>query len=177
MTAVKPDLPSMDICCDTLPAYDARVLTTGGDQARIVLDGQVYTLRITRAWCEGGKERDIIAKDFRYVMGASAPALVEDFDALMTTVLHNARRPVMRHGLGCKCFGGDESAFANMIAAAAGQDRDDAMLFASTIMTGHAAWSAVSLAQRLGQVFLRLAHLPVTSPEPTHGTDGTFYRH
>lgn len=32
-----------------LPAYDARDLTEGGEQARIVLDGQVYTLRITRA--------------------------------------------------------------------------------------------------------------------------------
>lgn len=32
-----------------LPAYDARDLTESGDQARIILDGQVYTLRITRA--------------------------------------------------------------------------------------------------------------------------------
>ena len=30
------------------PAHDARALTEGGTQARIVLDGQVYTLRITR---------------------------------------------------------------------------------------------------------------------------------
>ncbi|KEJ95738.1 Hemin uptake protein hemP [Pseudosulfitobacter pseudonitzschiae] len=34
---------------DKAPAHDARSLTEGGDQARIVLDGQVYTLRITRA--------------------------------------------------------------------------------------------------------------------------------
>ena len=33
----------------TLPVHDARVLTKGGVQARIVLDGQVYALRITRA--------------------------------------------------------------------------------------------------------------------------------
>ncbi|GHF69612.1 hemin uptake protein HemP [Seohaeicola zhoushanensis] len=32
-----------------LPAYDARMLTQDGNQAQIVLDGQVYTLRITRA--------------------------------------------------------------------------------------------------------------------------------
>ncbi|WP_434622065.1 hemin uptake protein HemP [Tabrizicola sp. M-4] len=32
-----------------LPVHDARVLTKGGVQARIVLDGQVYALRITRA--------------------------------------------------------------------------------------------------------------------------------
>jgi hemin uptake protein HemP len=33
---------------DDTPAHDARALTEGGCQARILLDGQVYTLRITR---------------------------------------------------------------------------------------------------------------------------------
>jgi hemin uptake protein HemP len=32
-----------------MPVHDARTLTAGGVQARILLDGQVYTLRITRA--------------------------------------------------------------------------------------------------------------------------------
>lgn len=32
-----------------LPLYDARELTKSGVQALIALDGQVYTLRITRA--------------------------------------------------------------------------------------------------------------------------------
>ncbi len=32
-----------------LPLYDARELTKSGAQALIALDGQVYTLRITRA--------------------------------------------------------------------------------------------------------------------------------
>lgn len=31
------------------PVYDAKELTKGETQARIVLDGQVYTLRITKA--------------------------------------------------------------------------------------------------------------------------------
>jgi hemin uptake protein HemP len=31
------------------PCHDARSLTRGGPLARIVLDGQIYTLRITRA--------------------------------------------------------------------------------------------------------------------------------
>lgn len=32
-----------------LPAHDARILTEGGQLAHIGLDGQVYTLRITKA--------------------------------------------------------------------------------------------------------------------------------
>jgi hemin uptake protein HemP len=34
---------------EDFPIHDARDLTKGKVQARIVLDGQVYTLRITRA--------------------------------------------------------------------------------------------------------------------------------
>jgi hemin uptake protein HemP len=33
---------------DATPSHEARVLTEGGSLARIALDGQVYTLRITR---------------------------------------------------------------------------------------------------------------------------------
>lgn len=33
---------------DATPAHEARVLTEGGSLAKILLDGQVYTLRITR---------------------------------------------------------------------------------------------------------------------------------
>ncbi|MCR9150701.1 MAG: hemin uptake protein HemP [Rhodobacteraceae bacterium] len=40
-----PALPPVD----TVPVHDASRLTAGGNQARIVLAGQVYTLRITRA--------------------------------------------------------------------------------------------------------------------------------
>lgn len=34
---------------DATPVHEARVLTEGGSLARIALDGQVYTLRITKA--------------------------------------------------------------------------------------------------------------------------------
>ena len=47
MTAMKS--PSIHPDREPFPAHDARDLTASGDQARIVLDGQVYTLRITRA--------------------------------------------------------------------------------------------------------------------------------
>lgn len=33
----------------TIPVHDARELTANTDRARIVLDGKVYDLRITRA--------------------------------------------------------------------------------------------------------------------------------
>lgn len=45
MSAACPEVPFLR---DEAPLHDARALTGGGTQARIVLDGQVYTLRITR---------------------------------------------------------------------------------------------------------------------------------
>jgi hypothetical protein len=131
-----------------------------------------------RAWCEGGAARQMIGRDFNLVMGEEAGATAAwNFDALMAILLNNARRSVMRHGLGCKCFGGDESAFANMIATAAGQDLEDAHLFACTLMTGHAAWPAVQLALSLGQAFLRLARVPDSTRVPTHGPEPTSTKH
>ncbi len=131
-----------------------------------------------RAWCEGGLHCAMIARDFHRVTGdAAAAEAVEDFDTLMRALVGSSRRPVMRHGIGCRCFGGDESAFAQMIAAAAGQDSDDALLFAGTLMPGQHAWAVVHLALRLGQVFLRLARRPRTTPAPTHIPKQTFYEH
>lgn len=49
MTAAAPDAAAdAAVLRDDAPHHDARSLTGGGTQARIVLDDQVYTLRITR---------------------------------------------------------------------------------------------------------------------------------
>ncbi|MBT9247532.1 hemin uptake protein HemP [Gemmobacter fulvus] len=37
------------LLADTTPCHDATNLTEGGNLARIILNGQVYSLRITRA--------------------------------------------------------------------------------------------------------------------------------
>lgn len=42
-------MPPYRMALEAAPLHDARVLTGGGVQARIALDGQVYALRITRA--------------------------------------------------------------------------------------------------------------------------------
>jgi hemin uptake protein HemP len=45
MTAMSP---LSEFVADEPPLHDARLLTEGGTLARIRLDGQTYTLRITR---------------------------------------------------------------------------------------------------------------------------------
>ncbi|MGY9049042.1 hypothetical protein P775_23790 [Puniceibacterium antarcticum] len=48
MTHLKPSATS-PAPSEAIPTYDARALVADGVQARIVLDGQPYVLRITRA--------------------------------------------------------------------------------------------------------------------------------
>lgn len=57
-SAANADKDAMTIRTDTessraedarMPTYDARTLVAGGSTAEIRLDGQVYTLRITKA--------------------------------------------------------------------------------------------------------------------------------
>ena len=44
-----PKMTDAPETADTLPTYDARDLVQTGSQARILLNGQIYYLRITRA--------------------------------------------------------------------------------------------------------------------------------
>lgn len=46
---IQPKTIQMIPAAESLPTYDAQHLVSGGDQAHIVLDDKVYTLRITRA--------------------------------------------------------------------------------------------------------------------------------
>jgi len=66
----------------------------------------------------------------------------------------------MRRGLSCACFGGDEAAFAHMIAAATVGDRDVAMDFALILIQPGAAWQAVQCTQDVGLGLLGLCRRP-----------------
>jgi hemin uptake protein HemP len=46
----KPPMTAADLpAADRYPAYDVREIMQQGEQARLILDGVTYTLRITRA--------------------------------------------------------------------------------------------------------------------------------
>ena len=106
---------------------------------------------LLRQWCDGEDGRIAVAADFTRALGnergnEAADALAQ----LVTLFVHHGRRPLMRHGLQCSCLGGDERAFALMVAAAASGDREDAMAFALTMMHADAAFAAVLTAAPLG---------------------------
>jgi hypothetical protein len=63
----------------------------------------------------------------------------------------------MRHGLDCKCFGADESCFANFIGYASEGAREDALMIAMTIVQPEKAQVLAALAEDFGLALRTIA--------------------
>lgn len=75
---------------------------------------------LLRLWCEGALGQRQAAQDFALGFGPVRTVVrTEHLPALICVVLADVRRPLMRHGTDCDCFGGDKSAFAALVAASA----------------------------------------------------------
>ncbi len=121
---------------------------------------EIIAIMFLRMWCDGGPTRERMMQDLSNALGdKDAQTVGTLFDDLMQITLKCARRPLMRHGVPCRCFGGDECAFANMLAAAVSGDREEAMLFSSILITGQAAYPAAAIAQNLSPYLLRFAQM------------------
>ena len=59
---------------------------------------------------------------------------IDAFDEIFKLCIKYSRRPIMKHDLDCKCIGGDESCFANIIGFASEGKQDDALLLASNLI-------------------------------------------
>lgn len=127
---------------------------------------------LMRHWCCAVGGRQAVADDFALALGHErGGAAVDALDHLITLMVHHGRRPFMRHDLTCACIGGDESAFAQMIAAATADDTEDAMAFALTMMPAAFAYEAVQTARRFGLFVLAMArnlHSPSQYPASSH---------
>ncbi|KIC46739.1 hypothetical protein RA28_02970 [Ruegeria sp. ANG-S4] len=126
--------------------------------------GAVMYLRL---WGEGPHGRKDAAKDFDIALGADrGRAAMLTLDRLCALCLNHGRRPLIRHGLDCRCLGADENCFAQMIAAAADGDREDAMMMASLIVRPDYAPALASLSEELGMALRRMT---ASTPMPTTG--------
>lgn len=113
---------------------------------------------LMRQWCDGEEGRIAVAEDFARNLGDErGVSAVNALAHLITLMISHGRRPFMRHSLHCTCIGGDESAFAQMVAAASAGDREDAMAFALTMMPAVIAYEAVQTAEPLGLLIHAMA--------------------
>lgn len=116
-------------------------------------------VQLLRQWCDGEAGRIAVAEDFTAIFGPDQAAVeVNNLAHLITLMVQMGRRPLMRHHTQCACLGGDESAFAQMVAAATAGDREDAMAFALTMLPPDIAYEAVQIAAYVGRAALEMIH-------------------
>lgn len=116
-------------------------------------------VQLLRQWCDGEAGRIAVAEDFTAIFGPEQAAIeVNNLAHLIALMVQMGRRPLMRHHTQCACLGGDESAFAQMVAAATAGDREDAMAFALTMLPPDIAYEAVQIAEHVGRSALDMIH-------------------
>ena len=115
------------------------------------LDGWEVNLIINlRLWCEGPQGQGKVWNDYANGFGIrSAETEMQAFEALLTTLIDSASRPLVRHSVQCSCVGSDECIFLNLVKTAADGQLNDAALIA-TLLTGPA--KAEMIAMLAGQV-------------------------
>lgn len=129
-------------------------------------DVETAAIMYLRLWCHSADGQAEIWRDYhRYFGGEKAKARMSDFEQLMSVVLSHSRRPLQRHQLNCKCVGGDENAFANFVVAAAAGDREDAMLFATTLVRPDMSFTAACMAEPVGLALRQMVVRGARSPE------------
>ncbi len=120
-----------------------------------------------RHWFSGNQEQ--VWRDFSKTFSrADAAVAMASFEDLMRAVQNNTRRPLMRHSPECECFGGDECAFAQFVAAATSGDEHDAMTFALHLFDGVQAKCALGAAAMCGHAFISMVACSKRSTTPTH---------
>ncbi|KPP84135.1 MAG: hypothetical protein HLUCCA08_01350 [Rhodobacteraceae bacterium HLUCCA08] len=117
--------------------------------------GAVLCLRL---WSDGPDDRAALQADLRQHLGASVGALacaaMETIGALCTRF---GRRPLMRHDVDCACLGGDEAAFALLVATAAEGETEDALMLAALIVRADVAPMLIAPARDLGLSLRRMS--------------------
>jgi len=91
-----------------------------------------------RLWCEGPKGQEQVWSEYRRALpGPKAQDACREFEMLVTTLIENAHRPLVRHDVGCACVGADEGVFVHLVRTASDGHLNDAALIA-TLMIGPA---------------------------------------
>lgn len=122
-------------------------------------------VRYFRHWFSGSEARAELHRTFCSLLGEDlADSAFDSFGQLCDFCVSHGRRPLVRHGLRCSCLGADENCFANMLAAAAQGEREDAELLAALIVSPRQAQALCHLAGQTGQL---LQHM-TTPPLPQH---------
>lgn len=128
-----------------------------------------------RHWFSGVQTRQQMRHDFELRFGPElADAAFEAFGYLCNFCATHGRRPLIRHGMTCKCLGADENCFANLLASAADGQDEDAQILASLIVQPRKAQELAQLASDCG-IFLQQIMGAMPPQQPSRPMDATIH--
>ncbi|WP_170603483.1 hypothetical protein [Ruegeria arenilitoris] len=110
--------------------------------------GAVLYLRL---WSQCAKSCANAVRDFAIALSTSrGRAAISTLDHMLSLCAQHGRRTFVQHGTECGCLGAEENCFAQMIAAGAEGECEDAMTMASLIVRLDYSPALSSLAEEFG---------------------------
>lgn len=117
-----------------------------------------------RLWMDSLEGQEKVGTGFARCFGtAGGRAEIRQFERLLTALCAYARRPLVRHGLGCDCIGSDEAVLQTLVREAARGDLAEAAMVASLLVP---ASQAEHVALMAAQVGLAMQCIARQSPPP-----------
>lgn len=125
-----------------------------------------------RFWMAGPDSQAEVWNGFAHSFGATEGlAELRNFECLLSDLCRFARRPLVRHGLGCTCIGSDEAILQTLVREAARGDLAEAAMIASLIVPARHAEPVALMAARVGQAMQRMVRRGPAASLPRHKRD------
>jgi len=117
-----------------------------------------------RLWCDGSDAQVQLRREAALALGPDwGPHWVDALGDFLEVMTRFSRRPLLRHGIDCRCLGADESAVATLVGAAADGEREDAMLIGMLLVRPDMAPGLARLAETVGHGLRRMSFTRTTS--------------
>lgn len=118
---------------------------------------EVELLLSLRFWMDGPEGQVRVWTSFSRCFGTiEGRRHLRLFEGMLGSLCSHARRPLVRHGLGCNCIGSDEAIFLNLVREAAKGDIAEAALIASLMVPAGQAELIALKAAEVGQAMQRM---------------------
>ncbi len=122
-----------------------------------------------RLWMSSPEGQAEVWNGFARCFGAPAGrSEMRCFESLLSNINMHARRPLVRHGLGCDCIGSDEAILRTLVREATRGDLAEATMIASLLVPVRHAEPIAHMAAQVGKAMQAMARRAPreTSPAP-----------
>ena len=125
-----------------------------------------------RFWMDGPEGQAEVWNGFARCFGANEErSEMRSFESLLSSLCTFARRPLVRHGLGCTCIGSDEAILQTLVREATRGDLAEATMIACLIVPARHAQPLALMAAQVGQAMQRMSQRTPSQPPTRTGSE------